>query len=270
MAALASYDQKKRAIKLGLAALVLGWVMLDAATGGAPNWMRVWHRLPILLTGSGDGWPLTGGFALNVALSLAAMALAAVIGLILAFGMMSRHRLLSVPSALVMNFLRNSPWLVLLFAMLYIIPFNVRLFGMSIAIPAFVKATIGLALPTGANFAEIVRGAVQSIHSGQWEAARSLGYTPMQIYARIILPQALRRMIPGWMNLYALLMIATALATVTGIQDVLTTLNTLLSMENERVIVYFYITTLFLFFAYCYPIALLARRMEQSVKGDSL
>ena len=93
---------------------------------------------------------------------------------------------------------------------------------------------------------------------------------PMAIYGRIILPQALRRMIPGWMNLYALLMIATSLATVTGIQDVVTTLNTLLSMENERVIVYFYITTLFLFFAYCYPIALLARRMEQSVKGDAL
>ena len=102
------------------------------------------------------------------------------------------------------------------------------------------------------------------------EAARALGYMPMAIYGRIILPQALRRMIPGWMNLYALLMIATSLATVTGIQDVVTTLNTLLSMENERVIVYFYITTLFLFFAYCYPIALLARRMEQSVKGDAL
>jgi polar amino acid transport system permease protein len=65
-------------------------------------------------------------------------------------------------------------------------------------------------------------------------------------------------------------MIATALATVTGIQDVLTVLNTSLAMEGERVIVYFYLTILFLFFAYCYPIAVVARRLERVVKGDNL
>ncbi|GLK82797.1 amino acid ABC transporter permease [Ancylobacter defluvii] len=265
-----TYHEKKRVVQLAIVLALAGWIAADALLGGAAYWQRVWLRLPLLLTGSGSGWPLTGGFALNIFLGLGSMALAAIMGTLLAFGMMAKSRLVRLPCFFVMNFLRNSPWLVLLFAMLYIIPFNVRLFGVSIAVPAFVKAVIGLSLPTAANFAEIIRGAVQSIHSGQWEAARALGYMPMAIYSRIILPQALRRMIPGWMNLYALLMIATSLATVTGIQDVLTTLNTLLSMENERVIVYFYITTLFLFFAYCYPIALLARRMEQSVKGDTL
>lgn len=265
-----TYYEKKRAVQLAIVLALVAWLAADALAGGAAHWQRVWLRLPLLLTGSGSGWPLTGGFVLNIFLGLCSMALAAVMGTLLAFGMMARNRAIRVPCFLVMNFLRNSPWLVLLFAMLYIIPFNVRLFGFSIAVPAFAKAVVGLALPTAANFAEIIRGAVQSIHSGQWEAARAFGYMPMAIYWRIILPQALRRMIPGWMNLYALLMIATSLATVTGIQDVITTLNTLLSMENERVIVYFYITTLFLFFAYCYPIALLARRMEQSVKGDAL
>ena len=77
-------------------------------------------------------------------------------------------------------------------------------------------------------------------------------------------------MVPGWMNLYALLTIATALATVTGVQDVLTVLNTLLSMERETTLVYFYLTTLFLFFAYCFPIALLTRRLERMTKGDAL
>lgn len=270
MALIATYHEKKRAVQLGIVVLLAGWIAFDALSGGGAGWARVWARLPLLLTGNGTGWPLSGGFALNIFLGLCGMALAAVLGTLLAFGMMAKNRLVRLPCFLVMNVLRNSPWLVLLFAMLYIIPFNVRLFGVSIAIPAFAKAVIGLALPTAANFAEIIRGAVQSIHSGQWEAARSLGYMPAGIYARIILPQALRRMIPGWMNLYALLMIATSLATVTGIQDVITTLNTLLAMENERVIVYFYLATLFLFFAYCYPLALLARRMEQSVKGDAL
>lgn len=77
-------------------------------------------------------------------------------------------------------------------------------------------------------------------------------------------------MIPGWMNLYALLMIATSLATVTGIQDVITILNTSIAMESELALVYFYLTVLFLFFAYCYPIALFARRLERAVKGKSM
>jgi polar amino acid transport system permease protein len=198
------------------------------------------------------------------------MALATALGTIMGLATLAKSGLIRVPSFLVMNFLRNSPWLVLLFAMLYILPFEMHVFGLIIQFPPFVKAVIGLALPTAANFSEVIRGAVQSIHGGQWEAARSLGYTTGQIYRHVIMPQALRRMIPGWMNLYALLMIATALATVTGIQDVLTVLNTSLAMEGERVIVYFYLTILFLFFAYCYPIAVVARRLERVVKGDNL
>jgi polar amino acid transport system permease protein len=270
MSSTLTYENKKRLVLLTIALIVVVWLVIDAMAGGAQQWERVAIRLPLILTGSGSGWPVTGGFALNIMLSIAAMALATTLGTVLGLATLSKSALIRVPSLAVMNFLRNSPWLVLLFAMLYIIPFQIRVFGMTIPFPPFVKAVIGLALPTGANFSEVIRGAVQSIHSGQWEASRSLGYTTMQIYRYVILPQAFRRMIPGWMNLYALLMIATALATVTGIQDVLTILNTSLAMESERAIVYFYLTILFLFFAYCYPIAVFARRLERAVKGDNL
>jgi polar amino acid transport system permease protein len=265
-----SYDDKKRAVLLLIAVGVVAWIAIDAAAGGSKYWARVLLRLPLLFTGSGSGWPIAGGFVLNILLSIAAMTLATALGTLIGIATLARLALLRVPSLLLMNFLRNSPWLVLLFAMLYILPFEVHVFGRVVAFPPFVKAVIGLALPTAANFSEVIRGAVQSIHSGQWEAARSLGYTTIQIYRHVIMPQAFRRMIPGWMNLYALVMIATALATVTGIQDVLTILNNLLAMESERVIVYFYLTVLFLFFAYCYPIAAVARRLERAVKGDNL
>ncbi|MDH7803648.1 MULTISPECIES: amino acid ABC transporter permease [unclassified Rhizobium] len=265
-----TYENKKRAVLLFIALGVIVWILIDAHAGGSEQWQRVAIRLPLILTGSGSGWPVTGGFALNIALSIASMAVATALGTALGLATLSRSALVRIPSLALMNFLRNSPWLVLLFAMLYIIPFEIHVFGLSVPFPPFVKAVIGLALPTGANFSEVIRGAVQSIHSGQWEASRSLGYTTMQIYRHVILPQAFRRMIPGWMNLYALLMIATALATVTGIQDVLTILNTSLAMESERAIVYFYVTILFLFFAYCYPIAVFARRLERAVKGDNL
>lgn len=270
MTAQLSYDAKKKSVLFLLAAAVVVWIIVDAATGGAEHWARVGVRLPLLLTGSGDGWPVTGGFILNVLLSIASMAVATALGTIMGIATLAQRAVIRLPAFLVMNFLRNSPWLVLLFAMLYIIPYEIRVFGMVIPFPPFMKAVIGLALPTAANFSEVIRGAVQSIHSGQWEAARSLGYSTRQIYMHVILPQAFRRMIPGWMNLYALLMIATALATVTGIQDVLTILNTSLAMESERALVYFYLTVLFMFFAYCYPIAVFARRLERAVKGDNI
>lgn len=270
MTASLTYENKKRAVLLMIAAAVIVWIAVDAAAGGAQYWSRVALRLPLILTGSGSGWPISGGFALNILLSIASMAVATALGTVMGLATLAKSALVRLPAFFVMNFLRNSPWLVVLFAMLYILPFEMKVFGMAVPFPPFVKAVIGLALPTAANFSEVIRGAVQSIHSGQWEASRSLGYTQLQIYRHVILPQAFRRMIPGWMNLYALLMIATALATVTGIQDVLTILNTSLAMESERAIVYFYLTILFLFFAYCYPIAIFARRLEHAVKGDNL
>lgn len=265
-----TYDEKKRLVLIAIALGFVLWVVLDAFAGGSTHWRRVFIRLPLLLTGEAGGWPITGGFALNILLSLASMGVASILGGALGIATLAKAPVLRIPAFLVMNFLRNSPWIVLLFATLYILPFQIRVFETTVPFPPFVKAVIGLALPTAANFSEVVRGAVQSIHSGQWEAARALGYSTGQIYRYVIMPQALRRMIPGWMNLYALLTIATALAMVTGIQDVLTILNTSLAMESERALTYFYITVLFLFFAYCFPIALLARRLERAVKGDTL
>lgn len=237
--------------------------------GSTAAWSRVWARLPELLIGARDG-SVQGGFAANIFIGLVSMVLATMGGGLLGLGLVSPVRLVRWPCVFTMNFLRNSPWLVLLFAMLYLLPFRVSVLGVGIEFPPIAKAIIGLSLPTAANFAEVIRGAVQSIHTGQWESSRSLGYTGAQIYRHVILPQALRRIVPGWMNLYALLMIATALATVTGTQEVLTTLRTVLATENEGVISYFYLAVFAMFFLYCYPISRLARRAEQAVKGESL
>ena len=238
--------------------------------GRAAAWGRVWHRLPDLLFGNPSIWPFTGGFVANIFMGVVSMMLATSGGALLGIGLVARSRTVRWPCLFVMNFLRNSPWLVLLFAMLYLLPFRVTVFGFGIEFPPIAKAIIGLCLPTAANFGEVIRGAVQSIHAGQWESARSLGYTTAQIYRRVIFPQALRRIVPGWMNLYALLMISTALATVTGTQEVLTTLRTVLATEHDSDITYFYLATFAMFFFYCYPIARLARRLERAQKGDAL
>src|SRR4029450_12846552 len=75
-------------------------------------------------------------------------------------------------SWVVVQFFRNAPWLVLLFFVMYLLPFEFHVGGMTIPFPDWIKATIGLALPIMANMAEIVRGAGQSIPTGHWEAGR--------------------------------------------------------------------------------------------------
>ena len=243
---------------LGLALVA---VALAAGLLGDPaRWSHVSARMPELAI----------GFGKNVVMSIAGMVLATILGTLLGGGLLSRRPAVRWPALFVMNFLRNSPWLVLLFATLYLLPFRIRIGPLAFEFPPIAKAVIGLTLPTAANFAEIIRGGVQSIHAGQWESARSLGYTTVQSMRRVILPQALRRILPGWMNLYALLMIATSLATVTGTQEVLTVLRTVLATEDPASISYFYGAVFAMFFLYCYPISFLARLLERAQKGHAL
>jgi polar amino acid transport system permease protein len=263
-----SYDNKKRAAQLAIIGIIAAWIVYD--TRNSMLWGRVLSKVPLLLTGNVNLWPIQGGFALNIFISLVSIAIASVLGVLLAMGMLANAKSISLPSFWIMNFFRNSPWLVVLFSMLYLLPFEISFLGMRIAFPPAAKAIIGLSLPVAANLAEVIRGAVQSIHGGQWESARALGYGTLQIYRHVILPQAIKRMIPGWVTLYALLTLATSVATVTGVQDVITILRQSLATENERALLYFYFAVMLMFFAYCYPIALLARRLERNLKGHAI
>src|SRR5678815_4731169 len=88
---------------------------------------------------------------------------------------------------------------------MFLLPFQVTVFGVTIPIPDWSKATLGLALPVMANVSEILRGAMQSIPTAQWESAASLAFSRRQTLWMIILPQCVKRMLPPWMNLYAIL-----------------------------------------------------------------
>ena len=121
---------------------------------------------------------LAQGFALNIAMSVLAMAIGTVLGLALGLGLISLTRPARAVSWLVTQFFRNAPWLVLLFYCVLLMPFEVRIGGVIVPLPGWAKATAGLALPVMANVAELVRGAVQSIPSGQWEASEALAFQP--------------------------------------------------------------------------------------------
>lgn len=242
-----------------LAALALVLAVTEAAaqirttggTGGIVSSLVKWT--PLILFGPPGEF---GGFALNIAVSFLAMAIGTVAGLVLGLGQISLYAVVRKISWVATQFFRNSPWLVLLFFIMLLTPFQIEIFGVTIPLPAWLKATFGLSLPIMANVAEIVRGAVNSIPTSQWESAESLAFSRMQTLWRIILPQCVKRMIPPWMNWYAILTMATPLVSIVGVNDAMTlTQDALAAEQRTDLLMPMYGVLLLFFFVYCYPIA---------------
>lgn len=204
------------------------------------------------------------GFFYNVIISLIAISVGTIGGIFLGMGQLAIPAWISMPSKITTQIFRNAPWLVLLFYCIFLVPFEITIGSYTIQIPNWFRATIGFTIPVMANFSEIVRGAVQSIPSGQWEAARSLGYGWRRTMLSIVLPQCIKRMLPPWMNLYAVLLMATPLASIVGVEEAMSNTRTALQAESDsRLLLPMYAFLLAWFFIYCYPIARFSMFLEQ-------
>ncbi|MDS1138373.1 amino acid ABC transporter permease [Nitratireductor indicus] len=206
------------------------------------------------------------GFGLNLLMSFIAMACATVLGVGLGLLQISHSRWVSLPAWFITHLFRNSPWLVILFMVMFLVPFEMQVPGLGIVrLPDWVKATFAFSLPVMANISEILRGAVNSIPKGQWESAESLAFTRAQTLRWIILPQCIRRAIPPWMNWYALLALATPMASVLGVREAVGNAQAAMEAAGARpeFLLPFYLFLLCLFFAYIYPIALWTRKLER-------
>lgn len=204
------------------------------------------------------------GFLINIWIGLVSVLCASVLGLGLGALQVSPRPLLARPARLFTLFFRNAPWLVVIFFMMYAIPFEVQLFGQYYQLPDWIKVALGLSLTAAGYAAEIVRGGIQSIPVPQWEAAASLGLDRRQILRRVVLPQALRSMLPAWMNLYCTVTMATALASLLGIEDLMTTMQLRLAGESRPdLMLPGYLLVFLVFFFYIYPISRLSRALER-------
>ncbi len=205
------------------------------------------------------------GFALNLIISFFAMLFGTVAGA--ALGLMQISLLLPVRqgSWFVTQFFRNSPWLVLLFTIMLLFPFELDLGFVVIPIPDWMKAVIGFSLPVMANISEVVRGAVISLPSGQWESAESLAFSRRQTLWMIILPQCVKRMIPPWLNWYCILAMATPISSIMGVEESVTFTAQALNAEGDRpeLIPVFYAFLLIIHFIYTYPIARWSIQLEK-------
>lgn len=208
---------------------------------------------------------LTHGFLFNVVISMLSMALGTGLGVLLGLTLISNWYAVRLFGNMGTAFFRNAPWLVLLFVVLLAFPFEINMFGMRIPLPGWIKAVIGLSLPVAANIAIVVRGAIQSVPSAQWEAAESLSFSRMQTLWQIIIPQCIKRMIPPWMNWYAILTMATPLCSILGTEEMVTLTRQAMEAEGNKpeFLMPFYGFILVMFFLYCYPIAKLTVRLER-------
>lgn len=205
------------------------------------------------------------GFALNLMISFFAMLFGTIAGV--ALGLMQISLLLPVRrgSWIVTQFFRNSPWLVLLFTIMLLFPFEIDLGYVIIPVPDWMKAVIGFALPVMANISEVVRGAIRSLPTGQWESAESLAFSRHQTLWMIILPQCFKRMIPPWINWYCILAMATPISSIMGVEESVSYTAQAMNAEGDRpeLLPVFYIFLLVIFFVYTYPIARWSIRLEK-------
>lgn len=204
------------------------------------------------------------GLLQNILISITAIGLGTLAGLLIGALTMSPLKPLRWAAKVWVQVFRNAPWLVLIYFTTYVFPFEIHVGGHYLPFPDWLKVTVGLALPASANVAEIFRGAIASIPSTQWEAARSLAFDRGQIFRSIILPQCFKRMLPPWMNLYAVVTMGTALSSLVGVHDLIDTAqiaSNTVNLTGFTVLIYF--SLLALFFAYCYPISRLTQRLER-------
>lgn len=140
------------------------------------------------------------------------------LGLLVAFGRMSRKKWVREPVKLYILIMRGTP-LLLQIMFVYFAPAFMLPEGMKLNIDRLVAAVIAFVLNYAAYFAEIFRGGIESMPQGQYEASAVLGFTRAQTFARIILPQVIKRILPPISNEVITLVKDTALVQVLGIPE---------------------------------------------------
>jgi len=155
------------------------------------------------------------GVVTTVELTVLGIIFGLILGLILAFMRLSKHAAVRWPAILYLNIFRGTPLFVQLLVVHY--GFIPAIFGGSQG--AFFSGAVALALNSGAYVSEIFRAGIKSIDRGQMEAARSLGMTHWMAMKDVILPQAIKRMIPPFGNEFIVLLKDSSLVAVIAVHD---------------------------------------------------
>lgn len=199
-----------------------GWYVIDPSTPAGYNNIRF----------------LLSGFGATILLSLIAAGLSMVIGMLVALPGMSANRWIRLPSRVYIEFVRAIPLLPMLFWVFYGLPVVLKSFGINVSIDAFWGAIITLAISDSAFTAEIYRSGIQSINKGQTEAAKTVGLNYSQTMRYVILPQAIKRILPPLANQFIYIVKMSAFASVIGMQELTRRANELVVTEYRPLEIY--------------------------------
>jgi polar amino acid transport system permease protein len=185
------------------------------------------------------------GVGYTLAYTVGTVALGLLLGLLLGLARLIPSRIVNVPLIGFIELFRCTPLLVQIVWCYYALPVILNL-----QIPAAVAATLVLSLYTAAFYAEIFRGGIVSIERGQWDAARALGLHWRHVMQLVVLPQAMRRMVPPFMNQSITQLKNTSLVSTIAVPDLLyqgtlVTADTYRPLETYTIVALIYFALLF-------------------------
>lgn len=204
------------------------------------------HNWPLLLVGLGN----------TIRLSAVALIAGILIGIVIGVGRTSHSRFVALAATAYVEVFRNLPGLVLIFWFYYALPI---LTGWQSSI--WLASTVALSVYTGAYCAEICRAGIESIDRGQWEVGQALGMNRWMQLRLIVLPQALRRMIPAFTNRAIELVKATTLASTLSFGELL--YNTKMIAEDQLRPLEAYTVVTLIFTLILIPVSYMSIKLER-------
>jgi general L-amino acid transport system permease protein len=220
--------------------------------------------LQVVVAGGGVGWDDWGGLHLTLFVTVTGIVLAFPIGLVLALGRRSHLPVIRWLSVAYIELFRGVPLITLLFLGQFVIFFMVPTY---VDPPGLlVRALIAIVAFEAAYIAEVVRGGLQAVPRGQYEAAQALGLSPFAVMRRVVLPQALRAVIPALVGQFISLYKDTSLLSILGILEILRVAGVAVTQADFLGQGLDAVTLTFVGFIYwigCYTMSRESRRIER-------
>lgn len=204
---------------------------------------------------------LLEGLLVTARIALIAVILSVLIGIVVGIIMTSKNKIVRFTTYLYLEVVRIIPILVLLFIMYFGVSkaLNVHLNGEFVSIVVFTFWGV-------AEMGDIVRGALTSIPKHQEESSISLGLSKIQMYRYILIPQAIRRMLPGAINLCTRIIKTTSLLILVGVVEVIKVGQQIIErsiLTEPKASFWIYGLIFILYFILCYPLSIISRRLEK-------
>lgn len=218
----------------------------------------------IFLETLSNGWPsLVDAAGMTAKVAALAILIGTVLGVLGGMLLTYAPKLLALPMRLYVDLIRGLPGLVLVFVFYYPLAFVLKTIGISYE--AWVAGVLALSAVCVADVAELTRGALQALPVGQMEAGKALGLRFRQIFRKVLLPQALLRMLPPWTNTATEMVKGTTLLSLIGVTELLLTAKQLTAYGYA---LYFFLVIGAVFFAFNTLLQVLARAIERHLDYD--